>query len=139
MYLLKNDNLTVKSTFSIIIQNKVYQNLHFSSVNSTALARIVSILILTHNKIDIIRNNTFLGFSSIYALNVNGNGISKLEEDSLRGLGDSLEYLHLNDNNIKSLSRRLFTGLFKLIVLYLHRNEIIISTIIPELTIYKGS
>ncbi|KAM6930340.1 adhesion G protein-coupled receptor A2 isoform 2-T3 [Xenentodon cancila] len=85
-------------------------------------------LILSHNKIRIVRNGSFIGLNALEKLDLKHNLISTIMPGAFQGLSE-LRKLDLSNNRIGCLSADMFQGLTNLTKLNLSGN--IISTLDP--------
>ncbi|XP_036402670.1 adhesion G protein-coupled receptor A3 [Megalops cyprinoides] len=85
-------------------------------------------LILSNNKISLLKNGSFLGLSSLERLDLKNNLISTIEPGAFRGLA-SLQRLDLSNNRIGCLSPEMFSDLGNLSKLSLSGN---IFSSLPE-------
>ncbi len=83
----------------------------------------LDLLELMSNKLTFIRNNTFSGLdNSDGSLILESNDISYLEIDAFKGLG--FQEINLNNNNLKSIRKGIFSQATNLKVLNLDSNQI---------------
>ncbi|XP_018424748.1 PREDICTED: adhesion G protein-coupled receptor A2-like [Nanorana parkeri] len=87
-------------------------------------------LILSNNKISLVKNRSFFGLSSLEKLDLRNNLISTIEPGAFYGLSE-LRCLDLSNNRIGCLSSDMFSGLHNLQKLNLSGN--IFSTLEPGL------
>ena len=73
---------------------------------------------LSHNKLETIPENVFMGFNKLQTLDLSSNMISLLNDNSFYGL-DQLSTLDLSSNSISSLPENVFRGLHNLLMLNL--------------------
>lgn len=85
-------------------------------------------LVLSHNKIRILRNGTFFGLTALEKLDLKHNLISSIMPGAFQGLAE-LRKLDLSNNRIGCLTADMFQGLTNLTKLNLSGN--IISTVDP--------
>ncbi|XP_058493111.1 adhesion G protein-coupled receptor A2 [Solea solea] len=85
-------------------------------------------LILSHNKIRVLRNGSFLGLFALDKLDLKHNLISMIMPGAFQGLSE-LRKLDLSNNRIGCLTADMFQGLTNLTKLNLSGN--IISTMVP--------
>uniref|UniRef100_A0A6Q2Y6T1 Ig-like domain-containing protein n=1 Tax=Esox lucius TaxID=8010 RepID=A0A6Q2Y6T1_ESOLU len=78
-------------------------------------------LILSNNKIQELRNGSFIGLSTLERLDIRNNIISRVEPGAFLGL-PSLKRLDLSNNRIGCLNVDIFKGLTSLVRLYLSGN-----------------
>ncbi|XP_048126309.1 adhesion G protein-coupled receptor A3 [Alosa alosa] len=78
-------------------------------------------LILSHNKISLLKNGSFFGLAALEKLDLRNNLISRLEPGAFRGLA-ALKRLDLSNNRIGCLSPEMFLGLGNLTKLNLSGN-----------------
>ncbi|XP_029110213.1 adhesion G protein-coupled receptor A3 isoform X3 [Scleropages formosus] len=78
-------------------------------------------LILSNNKISLLKNDSFFGLSSLERLDLKNNLISTIEPGAFRGLS-ALQRLDLSNNRIGCLSPEMFTDLGNLLKLNLSGN-----------------
>jgi Leucine-rich repeat (LRR) protein len=84
----------------------------------------LKLLELMSNKLTLIRNNTFSGLgNSDGKVILESNDISYLEIDAFKGLG--FHEINLNNNNLKSIRKGIFSQTSNLRILYLESNQII--------------
>ncbi|XP_017951424.2 adhesion G protein-coupled receptor A1 [Xenopus tropicalis] len=87
-------------------------------------------MVLSHNKISLLKNRSFIGLNSLEKLDLRNNLISTIEPGAFYGLTE-LRRLDLSNNRIGCLAPEMFLGLFSLQKLNLSGN--IFSTLIPGL------
>lgn len=82
----------------------------------------VKTLILSRNKVRIVKANTFVNFTSLETLVLSSNLISVLEDGWTNGL-KNLVTLDLSSNQLDTLGTGIFYGLLKLKTLFLNFND----------------
>ncbi|XP_069474059.1 adhesion G protein-coupled receptor A2 [Ambystoma mexicanum] len=87
-------------------------------------------LILSNNKITVLRDTSFLGLQALEKLDLKNNLISTLEDGVFLGLTE-LKKLDLSNNRIGCLAASIFHGLISLIRLNLSGN--IFSSLLPDI------
>uniref|UniRef100_A0A7M4ENG6 SLIT and NTRK like family member 3 n=1 Tax=Crocodylus porosus TaxID=8502 RepID=A0A7M4ENG6_CROPO len=107
--LYTNSFLHLNNAVSINLGNNALQDIQTGAFNGL---RVLKRLYLHENKLDIFRNDTFLGLESLEYLQADYNVIKRIESGAFRNLS-KLRVLILNDNLIPMLP----TNLFKLKVL----------------------
>ncbi|XP_054628443.1 adhesion G protein-coupled receptor A2 [Dunckerocampus dactyliophorus] len=86
-------------------------------------------LVLSHNKIRVLKNGSFFGLSALEKLDLKHNLISTIMPGAFQGLSE-LRKLDLSNNRIGCLTSNMFQGLTNLTKLILSGN--IISTLDPD-------
>ncbi|GCC22313.1 hypothetical protein chiPu_0000700 [Chiloscyllium punctatum] len=91
------------------------------TLQSSLLPNQTVTLILSNNKISLLKNGSFFGLRSLERLDLKNNLISNIEPGALYGLPE-LKRLDLSNNRIGCLSPEIFTGLTSLTKLNLSGN-----------------
>ena len=78
---------------------------------------------LSHNKLETLTENIFLGFTKVHSLDLSSNLIPFLNDSAFYGL-NQLSNLDLSSNSLLFLSDNVFNGLHNLLTLNLNSNRI---------------
>jgi Leucine-rich repeat (LRR) protein len=103
------------------------QNVGMSVLNRIRNCQTLQSLSLSHNKLDIIRGDTFADCTNLLSINLQNNLISNVERWALRGLS-ILETFNLNNNQMAALNADLFTPTPNILDIGLSNN--LLSTLI---------
>ncbi|CAJ0968480.1 unnamed protein product [Ranitomeya imitator] len=102
--LYANSFLHLNNAVSINLGNNALQDIQAGAFNGM---KVLKRLYLHENKLDIFRNDTFMGLESLEYLQADYNVIKRIESGAFRNL-NKLRVLILNDNHIPLLPTNLF-------------------------------
>ncbi len=127
-----------KFTFSQLKKNLAKIDLrrnHLKTINLNSFNDLVNLkeLILSHNKINLIEDNSFKDLFNLIKLDLSGNEIKKINLNSFSGL-KSIQFINLEGNLIDSIEDSSFESLSYLISLDLNYNQLLII----NLNTFKG-
>jgi hypothetical protein len=109
------------------------QNVGISTLNRLRNCQSLQFLSLSHNKLNIIRADTFTDCTNLLNINLQNNLIRDVERWALRNLS-VLEVLNLNSNQMQSVNPDVFTPTTNLIDLSLSNNfisNLVVRTFTP--------
>lgn len=104
-------------------------NVGISTLNRIRNCQSLQFLSLSHNKLDVIRGDTFADCSNLLSINLQNNLITNVERWALRGL-TILQTFILNNNQLATLNGDLFTETPNILDIGLSNN--LLSTLIAR-------